>query len=166
MTVPASSARPRPASRSEGRGPLLVCGSPVGIRTAGGESIPRICPRSRAIGWMKWRYATIARFHSRLPLSEATSDRIAYVRFLVTVTARPMRPVPSRSAAAQSCVRSAATMMPASVRTNENTCHRIEWGRNANGCTSARYTDGNAAVPQTPALMRVPQSDRTNGSGL
>ena len=55
------------------------------------------------------------------------------------------------------------TMM---ARMKEMTCQCTECGRNANGWTSARYTDGNAAVPQTPALMRSLQSERTNGSGL
>ena len=49
---------------------------------------------------------------------------------------------------------------------NEITCQRIECGKKANGWTSVLYTDGNAAVPHTPALIRVPQSERTNGRGL
>src|SRR5271154_5592515 len=115
---------------------------------------------------MKWRYATIPRYQERLPRSEVTSDRQAYARFFAIVTATPTRPQPSSRADAHSCVRSAPTVRPAMVRTKESTCQRIECGRNANGWTSVRYTDGKAAVPHTPALIRVPQSERTNGSGL
>ena len=86
--------------------------------------------------------------------------------FFPIVTASPTIPLPSRSAAAHQCSPVATTARPARVITNEMTCHRIECGMNANGWTSARYTDGNAAVPQTPALMRVPHSERTKGSGL
>ena len=35
-------------------------------------------------------------------------------------------------------------------------------GRNWNPCTSVRYTDGKAAVPHTPVLMRRPDNERTN----
>src|SRR5436309_15899080 len=108
----------------------------------------------------------MARYQSLLPESESTSERHAYARFFVTVTAMPIKPPPRRSAAAQACLRVAATPEPTSVNANDSTCQRTECGRNANGCTSVRYTEGNAAVPHTPALMRVPESDRTNGSGL
>jgi hypothetical protein len=82
------------------------------------------------------------------------------------VTAMPMTPVKSSRYAAQRWRPVSATNAPVNVSANEITCHLIECGRNANGCTSVRYTDGKAAVPQTPALIRVPHSDRTKGSGL
>src|SRR2546427_3751328 len=115
---------------------------------------------------MKCKYATTARYQTRRPESESTSDRRAYVRFFAIVTAMPIMPLPSSSAAVQSCLPVEATPAPAIARMKESTCHLMECGRKANGCTSVRYTDGNAAVPQTPALMRVPHSDRTDGSGL
>ena len=86
--------------------------------------------------------------------------------FFARVAATPTRPPPSSSAAAQIWLREAATTAPAAVSAYEIACHLIELGRNANGCTSVRYTDGNAAVPHTPALTRVLHSERTNGSGL
>ena len=86
--------------------------------------------------------------------------------FFAIVTARPTRPLPSSSATAQWCSPVEKTMRPASVNSVEIACHRIECGRKANGCTSVRYTDGNGAVPHTPALIRVPHNERTNGSGL
>src|SRR5581483_1665935 len=114
----------------------------------------------------------VDRYHRRTsgrrftPGSESISERVAYARFLATVTATPTAPVDSRRIAAHSCVPMAPTPTPMSNSTNDSTCQRIECGRNANGWTSVRYTDGNAAVPQTPALIFVPHSDRTNGSGL
>jgi hypothetical protein len=101
-----------------------------------------------------------------LPFSESTSERIAYAMFLAIVKARPTTPLPSSSAAAHEWPPIAATVPPITVSRNEKACHLIEWGRNANGCTSVRYTEGNAAVPHTPALIFVPHNDRTNGSGL
>ena len=65
-----------------------------------------------------------------------------------------------------SACKASGVIAPAVVSVYDSTCQRIECGRNANGCTSVRYTDGNAAVPQTPALIFVPQRDRTKGSGL
>ena len=48
---------------------------------------------------------------------------------------------------------------PASARQERDApASGSECGRNANGWTSVRYTDGNAAVPQTPALIsRAPE---------
>ena len=138
MTVPARrSSRARPRA-SDGRGPRLVCGSACGSGDAGGDNMPRICPRMRATGCRKWRYATIARYQSRLPPSEETSERIVYATFFSIVTARPTSPLLSRRPAAQACVPTAATTTPARVSMNDTTCQRIEWGRNANGWTSVR----------------------------
>ena len=55
VTLPEISSSARHASASDGRGPRLVCGSPGGSATSGGDSTPRIRPRMRASGWMKWR---------------------------------------------------------------------------------------------------------------
>ena len=88
------------ASRNEGFGPRLVCGSARGSATAGGDRMPRIRPRMRASGWMKCRYATIARYQTLLPASVATSDLNAYARFFATVTARPTIPLPRSNPAA------------------------------------------------------------------
>ena len=75
----------------------------------------------------------MVRYHSLLPASDATSDRIAYAMFLATVTARPMMPLPRSSPAAHSWVRMAATPRPDRVSANETSCHQIECGMNANG---------------------------------
>src|SRR5262249_51788455 len=158
-TLPDTRSSARHVSASEGLGPRLVCGATGGSATSGGDRTPRIRPRTLASGWMKCRYATAARYQTLLPLSESTSERVAYAMFFPTVPARPTPPLNSSNAAAQACTRVAATPMPRIVRMDEITCQWIECGRNANGCTSVRYTDGNAAVPHTPALTRVPQSD-------
>ena len=139
VTLPEMSSSARHVSFSVGRGPRLVCFGCVCVRAiSGGARTPRIRPRSRAIGCSRCRNATIERYHSRLPGSDATSDRSAYARFLANVTARPTRPVVSRSVAAQSCWPVASVARPATVSTNDSTCHLIECGRNANGWTSVR----------------------------
>ena len=83
-------------------------------------------PRTRANGWMKCRYATVARYQSRLPGSESTSDRSAYAMFLTIVAAMPTRPTPRSSEAAQLCWSVPATARPAITVTNEITCHLME----------------------------------------
>src|SRR5581483_11474179 len=118
-----------------------------------------------------WSAAIVERYqkrtsHRRAPGSASIAERVAYATFFETVSATPTPPVASSRMAAHSCNPVAATTSPTSVSTNEIACHRTECGRNANGWTSVRYTDGNAAVPQTPALIFVPHNDRTNGRGL
>ena len=77
VTLPEMSSSARYASASDGRGPRLVCLSCAGSTTSGGERIPRIRPRTRASGWRKCRYATVARYQGLLPRSVSTCDRIA-----------------------------------------------------------------------------------------
>ena len=55
VTLPEISSSARHASANDGRGPRLVCGSLGGSATSGGDSTPRMRPRSRASGWMKCR---------------------------------------------------------------------------------------------------------------
>src|SRR5262249_32687172 len=133
---------------------------------AGGDKRRGMRPGTRAIGCRKCGAATTSRYHSFHPGSDATSDRSAYSAFFEIVTMMPTRPVASMSAAAHLWLPVTATATPIVASTNEKNCHLIECGRNAKGWTSVRYTEGNAAVPHTPALIRVPQSERTNGSGL
>src|SRR5207237_7218819 len=83
-TLPEMSRSARQASPSDGRGPWLVCRCVSGSATDGGESSPRIRPRSRAMGWRKCRYATIVRYQMERPGRQLTSDRSAYATFLET----------------------------------------------------------------------------------
>ena len=77
VTLPDTSSSARHASANDGRAPRLVCRSSGGSATSGGDNTPRICPRRRASGWRKWRYATMPRYQSFRPLRESTSDRKA-----------------------------------------------------------------------------------------
>ncbi len=85
VTLPEMSSSARHASRERRPRAAARLRLAGGSATSGGDSTPRIRPRTRASGWMKCRYATVARYQSLLPGSESTSDRSAYAMFFAIV---------------------------------------------------------------------------------
>ena len=130
----------RHASRSDGRGPRLVCGSAGGSATSGGDSMPRMLPA-----------------HARERLDEVqVRDRSRDTRGGCPAASRRRTAARTRRSS-RSSPRCRSTPAPSSKRrrplvaagrrdaerrpassTNDSTCQRIECGRNANGWTSVR----------------------------